>query len=302
MAQGPDRGLLARFLASLPPEGRAAASAGASLEAALIAALEAGRAVWPQVALDPLEFIAHLAGRVPDAPDLAGAIGELYAADLYLACACARGETRALACFDEHFLAAAGRTWRSRHPLADFADEVRQLLRVRLLVSDGGGPPRIAGYSGRGPLAAWVRMAATRLGLDLRRRERPGARDEDELTLEARGDDPELEYLKTRYAAELNEALHTTLAALSARTANVLRLHYQEGMTVDAIGTMYRVSGRTVQRWLAEARRTILGETRRLLSERLGLTDSRLDSLIGLVRSRLDISISQYLLPRSEPP
>lgn len=291
-----------RFIASLPPERAGAAIEPERLEAALVAVVEAGRTTWPQVALDPLEFAAHLAARLPDAPDLAVALGELHAADLYLACACARAEPRALACFDEQFLAAVGRTWRTRHPLADFADEVRQQLRVRLLVSDGGGPPRIAGYSGRGPLAAWVRMAATRLGLDLRRRERPGVGDEDELTLEARGDDPELEYLKTRYAAELNEALKTTLAALSSRTANVLRLHYQEGMTVDAIGTMYRVSGRTVQRWLAEARRTILDETRRLLSERLGLTDSRLDSLIGLVRSRLDISISQYLVPRSEPP
>ena len=292
---------MARFLASLEPERRGGAFAPAELEAALVAAVAAGQGTWPEVALDPLDFVAHLAARVPDAPDLAVAVAGIHAADLYLACACARGEPRALAGFDERFLAAIGRSWRSRHPLADFADEVRQLLRVKLLVSDGDGPPRIAGYSGRGPLAAWVRMAATRLGLDLRRRERPGARDEDELTLEARGDDPELEYLKTRYAAELNEALHTTLAALSARTANVLRLHYQEGMTVNAIGTMYRVSGRTVQRWLAEARRTILDETRRLLSERLGLTDSRLDSLIGLVQSRLDISLSQYLLPRSEP-
>jgi len=290
---------VARFLASLPPERRGVEVA--SVDAALVAALEAGRAAWPDIALDPLEFVAHLAGRLPETPDLAAAIGELHAADLYIACACARGEPRALACFDEQFLGQVGRTWGARHRLADFADEVRQGLRVRLLVAEGGGPPRIAGYSGRGPLVAWVSMAATRLGLDLRRRERPGAREEDELTLEARGDDPELAYLKTRYAAELKEALETTLAALSARTANVLRLHYQEGMTVDAIGTMYRVSGRTVQRWLAEARRTILAETRRILSERLGLTDSRLDSLIGLVRSRLDISLSQYLLPRSEP-
>lgn len=295
---------MARFLAALPADRRGAAMIAGALEAALASALDAGRAAWPDVPLDPLEFAAHLAARVPEAPpDLAAAIGELHAADLYLACACARGEPRALACFDDHFMAAVGRTWGGRHRLADFADEVRQALRVRLLVAEGGAPPRIAGYSGRGPLAAWVRMAATRLGLDLRRRERPGARDDDdELTLEARGDDPELEYLKTRYAAELTEALQTTLAALSARTANVLRLHYQAGMTVDAIGTMYRVSGRTVQRWLAEARRTILGETRRLLSERLGLTDSRLDSLIGLVRSRLDISISQYLLPRQDEP
>lgn len=295
MTEAPEQRLAARFLALLTPDRRAGLRPEL-VAAPLAAAVEAGRAAWPGVSLADETFVAHLAARLADAPAILSALGAVHAADLYLACACAAGDPSAIGLFDQHVLPVVGRAWAAGHRLADFADEVRQSLRIRLLVGIDG-PPRIASYTGRGPLAAWVRVAATRLALDLRRQKRPeSGGDEDEVaSLRAPGPDPELEYLKTRYATELGEALRATLDALSSRTANVLRLHYQEGMTVDAIGTMYRVSGRTVQRWLAEARRTILGETRRLLSERLGLDDSRLESLIGLVRSRLDVSIYEHL-------
>ncbi len=306
MAPAPTLGLAARFLEELPVTRRAlAAASAAQLEELLADAIAAGRVTWHGVALPDGEFIRHIAACLPPDADPATALAELHAADLYLACACARGEPRALACFDEHFLAGIGRAWSGTHRFADFVDEVRQVLRVRLLVGERGAPPRIASYAGRGPLGAWVRMAATRLAINLRQGtalDPAAGTDEDDGadSLRAPDQDPELEYLKTRYAAELGEALRTTLAALSSRTASVLRLHYQEGVTVDAIGTMYRVSGRTVQRWLAEARATILAETRRLLQERLGVTESQLDSLIGLVQSRLDISIYRHLPARGD--
>ncbi len=302
MAGDRARGLGERFLALLPPDRRPVAPA-AGLEEVLTRALEEARAAWPEVQLSDADFLRHLAARLPADREVAAAIPALFVSDLYLACACARGDERALACFDRDILSRSAGAWSGGHPLAAFADEVRQALRVRLFVAEEGAPPRIATYSGRGPLAAWVRMSATRLGLNLRKRERGGSRDPDEVqALRSSGLDPELEYLKTRYAAELREALVATLAALSERSANVLRLHYQEGATIDAIGTMYRVSGRTVHRWLAEARQLILAETRRILRERLGLADSQLDSLIGLVRSRLDLSIYRYLRPGAGRP
>ena len=56
-----------------------------------------------------------------------------------------------------------------REPM--FVDEVRQVLRTKLLVGDGA-PPKIADYSGRGPLDGWVRAAAVRAAIDLKRREK----------------------------------------------------------------------------------------------------------------------------------
>jgi RNA polymerase sigma-70 factor (ECF subfamily) len=287
-----DRGLAARLIEQLPAERRPAIAA-AELDALLERALETARGAWPDVALDDDAFLAHLARCLPEAPDLES----IAMTDLYLACGCMHNDPRALAHFDRELLGSIGTGWSDGHRLADFADEVRQALRVRLLVGVDGEPPRIASYAGRGALATWVRIAATRLAINLRQRDQryTGEPDDDALSLRGTELDPELEYLKTRYAAELTEALRATLRALPSRGASILRLHYQERMTVDAIGTMYRVSGRTVQRWLAEARETILDETRRLLRERVGLADSQLDSLIALVRSRLDISIYRHL-------
>jgi RNA polymerase sigma-70 factor (ECF subfamily) len=284
------------FIRLLPPDQRPAGPSR-ELEAGLERAATVGPRAWPGLSVDEEEFLRHLASHVPETRDLLAWLSEVFASDLYLACACAKGDGRALAAFDSHFLAALGPHWSSGHPLSDFAAEVRQGLRERLLLEREGLPPRIAGYSGRGPLAAWVRMAATRLALNLRKSEKKPSSsiDEGRLALRAPDSDPELQYLQSRYADELAEALRVTLAALSPRLANVLRLHYQDGMTIEAMGTMYRVSSRTVQRWLAEARNTVMEETRRLLRERLAIADSQLDSLIGLVRSRLDLSIYRYL-------
>ena len=69
------------------------------------------------------------------------------------------GEDLALAHFERLFLPAVD-GYVGRLGLADaVVDDVRQELRIRLLV---GEDPRIGQYSGRGPLAAWVRMAAIR--------------------------------------------------------------------------------------------------------------------------------------------
>jgi hypothetical protein len=52
------------------------------------------------------------------------------------------------------------------HPGADAAAEVCQVLREKLLTSASGQPPRLAGYLGQGPLAAWLRAAAVRTALN----------------------------------------------------------------------------------------------------------------------------------------
>ena len=45
---------------------------------------------------------------------------------------------------------------------SQFVDEVKQGLRERLLV---GPPPRIAEYSGSGPLGGWLRVVSVRLAI-----------------------------------------------------------------------------------------------------------------------------------------
>lgn len=252
---------------------------------------------WPGVVVDEAEFSRHLAAVVAEGTDPETALETLHAADLYLACALARGDTRALSAFEGRFLPeVAGYVAQiERNPA--FVDEVRQTLREKLFVVEAGGVPKIAEYTGRGPLGAWLRISCVRIALNLRRRAKNNVEPDAEggHQLRSPAADPEIDYLKTRYRREFREAFQATIASLTGDERTVLRMHYIDGLTIDQIGAAYRVHRSTVARWLAQSREKIMAETKRLLTERLKVAPSEVDSLIGLVRSQLDVSIYKYL-------
>ncbi len=215
-----------------------------------------------------------------------------HADDLRLASAAARGDAAALREVDA-LIAAADPAVRRIDGAAAFVDEVRQAVRVRLLV---GAPPRIAAYAGRGPLRAWIRIAATRIALD---RKRGGARavSADEVLGELVGREPdaELRHLKTQYRVEFRDALTAALAALEARPRALLRLHYVDGVRLAAIGRLYGVHESTASRWLQQAADAVADDARRRLTARLSLSADTLDSVARMVRSQLDLSIARLL-------
>jgi hypothetical protein len=51
----------------------------------------------------------------------------------------------------------------------------------------------------------------------------------------------------------------------------------------------------TAARWLATARADVWASTRRRLRERLGLTDSAIESMLDDIRSCIDLSIERGL-------
>src|SRR5580693_185883 len=97
------------------------------------------RAAWPEIVVDEAAFAAQIAARLaPDAtPDQARAV---HAADLWIAGACAAGDARALALFDERYIGPLGGVLRATGLDPDQIDEVRQELRRKLLVADGETP------------------------------------------------------------------------------------------------------------------------------------------------------------------
>jgi len=220
---------------------------------------------------------------------------DFHAADLYLACACLRGDERALAQFEEHFLSSLTGQLARRRALRDFDDEAMQLLRVRLLVRDGESPPRLAGYQGKGPLRVWLFTAATRLALNLKRSGSPPQADTSVDELGAAGADPEMRYLKARYGAQVEEALCLALEALPQREANLLGLHFLEGLPSVAIARMYGVTRRAVHKWLLQARERVMNDVRTTLAGRLGLSPSELDSVIALAHSQIDVTLRRHL-------
>lgn len=267
-----------------------------ALDAALRDAWEAGRRAWPGVDLDAETFVAHLA-RHAAAARTAADLATIRAADLYLACACCRGDPRAMAAFQRAFIANVPIFASQRRARPGLVEDFKQMLAERLLVAAGTEPPRIAGYSGRGSLAGWVRVAAARLAMNLQEAtlQHDPLEAPDTLAALVAAPDPELAILKARYAREFKDAFEAALGELSPQERNVLRFHFLQGLTGDRMAAIYDVSRRTVHRWIEDARASVLDRTRRALAARLSLSAHELDSLMQLLRSDLGSAIVRHL-------
>ena len=256
---------------------------------------------WPGISLPADEFFGWIAGKLASQPDPFSGLDELHATDLYLAYACSLGNVRALSEFDRRFLAEVPSYVSKIDSSRAFADEVRQQLRRKLFVIEEGSAAKIADYSGRGELGAWLRVAAVRTARNIIRTVKPSVPVED-VPLQANSADPELNYFKARYTREFRQAFEGTLESLEPRERNILRLYFVEGMSSIAIAKLYEVKGATVRLWLKKWRESILNDTRERLGARLKLNSADLDSVMGLVVSRFDLSISRLLKRRPSDP
>jgi RNA polymerase sigma-70 factor (ECF subfamily) len=257
-------------------------AARAIIATAWQAMLDAARTAWPDVRIDPGQVIEFITQR------LAGP-------DLVLAAACAEQEPSAHAAFDAVLteVDAAGASTRSPR---DIVDDVKQVLRVQLLIAKDGKPPGITGYRGKGPLRGWVRITATR---ELIRHQRKRAREapSDRPLEEAIGDaaDPMLSQLKAEYRTEFATALSEAITELGPEDRTLLRQQIVDQLSIDEIGAAFGVHRATAARWLQRARGALVTATRGRLAARLKLSVDEVDSVIRLVQSQLDASVIRYL-------
>lgn len=283
---------LAEVFAKIVGEPVAADRAG--LQLALEEYLTAARSQWAEFSIEDDEFTRFLAASAKGGslPPVA------HAADLFLACACARGIPSAILAFRRSYGTVIDGVLLQRNAAQHLADDARQILEQRLLIGDGpGARPKIADYRGLGPLKSWVASSAARVLSTLRRsasRKREIAEPTSDFQFGVELD-PELLYLKQRYGSEVQRAIVEALDELSARDRTLLRLHLVERATIDVLGGMYAVNRATAARWLAAARRSLAESARSKLRARLQLTESQCDSLVALVDSELHVSVLRHL-------
>lgn len=290
--------LVEPFLANATESHRASAAEVPNLEQRLGHALAEAEGAWPGFEVTGAQFVSYVAQRLPDDRDVADALDNLRMPDLYLACACASGDNRALAEFDARYVteidAALGRMRQSRATV----EEVKQLVRQKLFVPKDGKPPKIAEYGGRGGLHRWVRAVAVRTCLNQMRKGKREVLMENNQVLagvSAAGDDPELAYMKEKYRNEFREAFVEALGMLSDREQGLLRYHYVDGLNIDEIGTIYRVHRVTAYRWLEKARESLVSKTLAQLKARLNVENREFDSILRMIRSQLHLSLVRYL-------
>lgn len=274
------------------------------VEAALAAALDAGRTAWPGIDVPSARFVQHVAERIPTqtaSDDLANAIASMRAADLYLACACATGTQGAIAAFEERYFGGVAAAVPRHADRATLAEEVKQALREQLYVGRDGKPPRIAEYSGRGDLGGWLRVAAARTGLNLlrsetrRKRAHEGAR---AVPLPAA--EPELAIIAAKYGDDFRAALREAANDLTTRERNLLRQHYVDGLTMVELAKLYGLHRVTVVRAIGAAREKLSEGTRARLREKLDVAVEELDSIVRVVGDKVDASIQWLFAPPSK--
>ena len=247
---------------------------------------------WTGVVVDKADVIAAFHAKVAgeDPPDVTAA----GVAEVYLAIACARGDSAAIAHFDKQFLDVVPAALASMKLPAATVDDVRATVRDRLLLADGDRPPRVLEYAGRGRLRGRIQVTATRAAIDrIRQEER-----EEELPADhqlAGAGDVELSLIKALYRQAFVAGFTAAVATLPRRDRNLLRLHLLGGVTLEQLAQMYGVHRATVVRGLGTARRALFDATRAHVAKTVGAPPDELDEMFDLVRSRVELSVERLL-------
>jgi RNA polymerase sigma-70 factor (ECF subfamily) len=250
----------------------------------------AARRAWPGVELPPEAFYAWVAARAGSDEEMRA----LRTDELYLTCACAHGDRRAFVHLESRYFGGVAASL-SRLRLGILTvDELTQILRARLFVTDGKKKARISGYSGRGDLGSWMRVIAVRAALRQLRSEKRVRADAQRVPAPLPMD-AELGHLKRQYGGHVRAALSASLEGLGTREKNLLWQYYLDGLTIEQIGALYGAHRVTVARWLDAIRQRLLDDTRHALGSRLRASQHECDSIIRMVQSQIDLTLNRLL-------
>ncbi len=255
--------------------------------AALEALWRQGRSAWPALELGLDAFIAWVESRLPAAQDPS----QLVAADLYLSVACLCGVPGAAAAFVDGPLAATERHLDTILRSPEARQEHLQALAVFLLAPDPtGAEPRLAQYSGRGALAVWLRMTATRRALNLERGKKKVVSLDDtapDRLAQIADSDPELSVLRRRHKDEIAAIFREATAATPADERVLLRLHYVQGSTLNELAALYHTSRSSLHRRIEAAREALMARIASLVKARMRIDQSQQGSMLQIFQSDL---------------
>lgn len=267
------------------------------LDGWLATELTGAKAAWPAIAVADDAFAAFFATWIAAAAPTAPELRQASLPELYLACACARGDTGALKQFEHAYFGEIDAALARMRLSSATRDEVKQVVREKLFVVAPGAAPRIAEYAGRGQLGGLVRVIAVRAAIDLVRREkREPLASEPVPELPIAGLDPELAHFQQRYHAHFKEAFEVAVNGLGSRERNLIRYQLVHGLNVDQIGALYGTHRATAARWVAAARDELATRTRDELRRRLSLSHQEVDGLIRWVQSQLELSLQRLFV------
>ena len=277
-------------------QARPDAAALTELGDALATALVEARLKWPNLRVEDLSFVRYLAERLPADEPAGDSLARWCVPDLYLAFACLAREKAALEHFEREVLAKVPQMV-AQLGGADTGDEIGQQLREKMIVGGTDAPPRLSVYTGQGSLMSWVRVAAMRAGLNMKRG--PAQRTAPVEAADAIPvcQDIDVELFRQRYRGPFEQALRDAMKQLDPHEVTLLQLHFVNGTGLAEIGALYGVHKSTISRQLARARGILLKAVRERMQADMGLRASEVHSVARAVRSNLDVSLTSLLGP-----
>lgn len=255
----------------------------------------AAAARWPRIRLEWKTFEAYCREREAASDGLEATSDTAVAAhadSLYLCCACAQGDEAACEIFQQSHLVVVRQAVARIESSPHFVDEVTAQLFDRLLV---GPDPRLKQYRGRGALAAWLKVAATRAALDAKRGRHHIESEPLPSLAPVVSMSPESLIFCREHAQHIVDALTRAIAGFDSKQRYLLRLHYLDGLSIDEIGDLYEVHRATAARWLQQARADADSSVRRELRERHGLDETEVARLIYGARPHLEDLLGKLL-------
>jgi len=288
--------LLAAFIAAWP-----SAQANNRLEGVgetLHALCEANHATLRSPA-ETIAFVRLIAQHAP--LDVQTYLTNLHSDDLALACVAGNGNAAAVLEIQRRYASAIDAVCRRFVTASQGADDLRQMLFAKLFVADAGMQPKILQYAGLGYLENWLRVAAVRLFLDLKKRKdraRESAASDDDLVALAHPADLALELVKSEYRSAVEAALREAANHLAPGDRHILRQHLVGKLTIDQISAVLGIHRATAARRIGQACDKLAVDTRARLQAALQIDDAECADVMKVVMSRLEVSLSSLLATR----
>lgn len=290
------------FLAALQQGSDWPSDAHVALESQYAVALDRARAAHPDIRGNETLFAEALGGKLAsdeplEWPDVERQLTESDAPAIYLAAACADGQSDAIERFETLYFTAIPKALRSMGAQPADIDDVLSVVREKLFIGVDGQRPRVLGFAGGGSLEKLCKVVAARTLLNRqrsKRRERVSG-DEALADLIAPHNDPELAAVKEHHRDAFRSAFSDAIAKLSSEDRNLLRLSLIHRLSIDEVGRIYQIHRSTAARRLTRLRDAIAQDTRMYLRVKLGADRQELQSLFRLVQSGLDRSFIRLL-------
>lgn len=200
------------------------------------------------------------------------------------------GSPEAVVLFERQFLSSIERHMPQRLRQAEHIDEIKQEVRIKLLIHTMGKPSKLASYCGQSPLGGWLAAVVRRVAVDYIRKIQPPSQELADNVL-ARAPaalvDPERRLDKSQNQERLRQSIRQVLASLSTAERVLLDRHFRCQHSLAQIAREENVHRSTVMRQL----HALLEHLRRLLSQalrqELQVSDTDFFSLLRVLMSQL---------------